>query len=153
MQVCSPPAFQPSFAALSPTLMKQLNFSNALRNLSSLIAVLVSSNLLQCGINGCISIRVHCHRYINDFCASTSCCSANSQKPQHPLGESQGQSQSSSLQTQPAVASTSTTPPTATPDTHTTTPGAGTVQTNLLSLLARLVLFLCCAPHTRTDGH
>jgi hypothetical protein len=61
-------------------------------------------------------------------------------RAQQQRTKSQGQSQASSSQTQPAATSTSTA-------------SRATVQSRLISLLARFVLFLCCASPSHIDGH
>ncbi|KAG1862764.1 quinon protein alcohol dehydrogenase-like superfamily [Suillus subalutaceus] len=68
-----------------------------------------------------------------------------------PHGQSQGQAQSLPSQSQHAAAPTSTTPPA--PDTNTATPGTTSVRINLLPLLARLVLFLCCTSLPHANDH
>lgn len=69
---------------------------------------------------------------------------AQQQKPHRPA-------QASTSQTQPTTSSTSTTHPA--PDGNTTTPGAPTVKSQILTVLARLVLFVCCAYTQHTNGH
>ncbi|KAG1835771.1 hypothetical protein DFJ58DRAFT_201082 [Suillus subalutaceus] len=53
-------------------------------------------------------------------------------------------------QTQPTASSTSTAPPA--PDPNTTKPGAPTVKSRIFSVLAHLVLSVCCASAQYTDG-
>lgn len=64
----------------------------------------------------------------------------DSDKAQQQRTKSQGQAQASSSQSQPAATSTSTTSPPA-------------VQSRPIPLLARFVLFVCCASPPHVDGH
>ncbi|KAG1861727.1 hypothetical protein DFJ58DRAFT_245329 [Suillus subalutaceus] len=64
---------------------------------------------------------------------------------------SQSHGQGSSSQSQAASTSTSTTQPAR--NTQATTPGVPTARSRLLTLLARLVLLICCAPLPSTDSH
>ncbi|KAG2069021.1 WD40 repeat-like protein [Suillus decipiens] len=66
---------------------------------------------------------------------------AQQQQPHRPA-------QASTSQTQPS--STSAGPPA--PDTNTTTPGTPTVKSRILSVLAHLVLFVCCASTQYTNS-
>ncbi|KAG1836112.1 WD40-repeat-containing domain protein [Suillus subalutaceus] len=68
---------------------------------------------------------------------------------------SQSHGQGSSSQSQPATTSTSTTQlaPNTNSGTQANRPGVPTVRSRLLTLLARLVLLICCAPLPNTDGH
>ncbi|KAG1836110.1 hypothetical protein DFJ58DRAFT_189852 [Suillus subalutaceus] len=59
---------------------------------------------------------------------------------------SQAHGQGSSSQSQRTATSTSTTQSAPTRSPHATTPRTATVQSRLLTLLARLVLLICCAP-------
>ncbi|KAG1732076.1 hypothetical protein EDB19DRAFT_1305647 [Suillus lakei] len=89
------------------------------------------------------------------------CCVCNHQHAdsnaqpaqQQQQGQSQGpvQAQASSLQTQPAAPSMSTTPIAL--DTRTTAPGAASASPRSLPLRTRFVLFLCCTSPPHADGH
>ncbi|KAG1861724.1 hypothetical protein DFJ58DRAFT_245296 [Suillus subalutaceus] len=69
---------------------------------------------------------------------------------QQHKGQSHGQGSSS--QSRPAATSTSTTQPAPNTSTQGTTPRTATVRSRFLTLLARLVLLICCAPLPSTDG-
>ncbi|KAG1832306.1 hypothetical protein DFJ58DRAFT_823310 [Suillus subalutaceus] len=144
--------FQPSFAALPLILMKQPNSISAPRRfIFSCPSPRVVDSARQTSMSLFGSISNHWGSMISVQTLFVAPPRQTITQTRQPHGQSHGQAQSSSLQSQPIAASTLTTPPA--PDTNTATPGAATVRINLLPSLARLVPLLCCASLPHTNGH